>query len=525
MENDAEEVVQFGNFTDEERQRLFGEKIDAVKFTLRGSNKSTVGREAARAPSPPPPKTKTQPTSWAALFAKNNDPKSSPNNSPVAESTKKTADESSSSSSLPRETTKSKTKFSDALAEWKKTSKRLRSKPVHLVPRGLINRGNNCYIHTILQSLLACPSFYSIFKLFDPMCVPKGKGRSTTPIIDSFIQFVNEFEEGNPASAQKAKKSQTFQQGSAFEPKYLYEMLKKIDTTLLIRGRQEDAEEFLSCVLDGLHEEMVSQCDETEKDEIVSEEDVVQPKEADESATSENAEPAQDHEEKKDEEEEEWEEVGPKKKTAITRKTALKQSPISDLFGGVLHSSVRSHGAKESVTMEPFFSLKLDIQETSVWSVKDALDGLATKEALHGYTSSKTGEEVEASRRIAFAQLPPVLVLHLKRFVYDKTGGCQKVHKEIDYSLELEIGKDLVAESTRRKLSRDERTYKLFSVVYHHGKHANDGHYTCDVYSSTGGGWCRYDDNIIRVIHEQQVLKHSPGKVAYLLYYRRSDTT
>ena len=47
---------------------------------------------------------------------------------------------------------------------------------------------------------------------------------------------------------------------------------------------------------------------------------MVQPKEADESATSENAEPAQDHEEKKDEEEEEWEEVGPKKKTAITRK-------------------------------------------------------------------------------------------------------------------------------------------------------------------------------------------------------------
>ena len=78
----------------------------------------------------------------------------------------------------------------------------------------------------------------------------------------------------------------------------------------------------------------------------------------------------------------------------LPSQTALKQSPISDLFGGVLHSSVRSHGAKESVTMEPFFSLKLDIQETSVWSVKDALDGLATKEALHGYTSSKTGEEV-----------------------------------------------------------------------------------------------------------------------------------
>ena len=38
-------------------------------------------------------------------------------------------------------------------------------------------------------------------------------------------------------------------------------------------------------------------------------------------------------------------------------------------------------------------------------------------------------------------ELPPVLVLHLKRFVYEKTGGCQKLIKNIEYPVDLEISK------------------------------------------------------------------------------------
>lgn len=38
-------------------------------------------------------------------------------------------------------------------------------------------------------------------------------------------------------------------------------------------------------------------------------------------------------------------------------------------------------------------------------------------------------------------ELPPVLVLHLKRFVFEKTGGCQKLTKNVDYPVDLEISK------------------------------------------------------------------------------------
>lgn len=49
--------------------------------------------------------------------------------------------------------------------------------------------------------------------------------------------------------------------------------------------------------------------------------------------------------------------------------------------------------------------------------------------------------QVEISRRVTLEKLPPVLVLHLKRFVYEKTGGCQKLVKNIDYPVDLEISK------------------------------------------------------------------------------------
>lgn len=51
------------------------------------------------------------------------------------------------------------------------------------------------------------------------------------------------------------------------------------------------------------------------------------------------------------------------------------------------------------------------------------------------------GVQIEISRRVTLEELPPVLVLHLKRFVFEKTGGCQKLSKNIDYPVDLEISK------------------------------------------------------------------------------------
>jgi len=59
-------------------------------------------------------------------------------------------------------------------------------------------------------------------------------------------------------------------------------------------------------------------------------------------------------------------------------------------------------------------------------------------------------------------------------------------------------------------------------VVYHHGKNAGGGHYTCDVCHPVYG-WIRTDDTRLKIVPPNYVLKPTQGKDPYLLLYRRAD--
>ena len=59
---------------------------------------------------------------------------------------------------------------------------------------------------------------------------------------------------------------------------------------------------------------------------------------------------------------EEWTEIGPRSKAIQSRHHSNTFiSPITQIFGGRLRSTVRATGSKDSVTSEPFQSLQLDI--------------------------------------------------------------------------------------------------------------------------------------------------------------------
>lgn len=59
--------------------------------------------------------------------------------------------------------------------------------------------------------------------------------------------------------------------GTSFEPSSVYRMLSKIRSeTFKVEGRQEDAEEFLSCLLNGLHDEMLDALKSTRDDKVPS---------------------------------------------------------------------------------------------------------------------------------------------------------------------------------------------------------------------------------------------------------------
>ncbi|RMC09286.1 hypothetical protein DUI87_14294 [Hirundo rustica rustica] len=302
--------------------------------------------------------------------------------------------------------------------------------------------------------------------------------------------------------------------GAAFEPTYIYRLLTVIKSSLSEKGRQEDAEEYLGFILNGLHEEML-----TLKKLLSPHNEKVSVSNGPEAQSVPKEE---EQEEQGEGSEDEWEQVGPRNKSSVTRQADFVQTPITDIFGGHIRSVVYQQSSKESATLQLFFTLQLDIQSDKIRTVQDALESLVARESVQGYTT-KTKQEVEISRRLTLEKLPPVLVLHLKRFVYEKTGGCQKLIKNIEYTVDLEISKELLSPGVKSKISKGQRTYRLFAVVYHHGNSATGGHYTTDVFQIGLNGWLRIDDQAVRVIHHSQVVKAALERTAYLLYYRQVD--
>jgi len=244
------------------------------------------------------------------------------------------------------------------------------------------------------------------------------------------------------------------------------------------RGHQHDAEEFLGFLLDELHEELVRGLKKT-GGMIESS-----------PATSDTSEDG-------------WLEVGPKQKTASTRTIAILESPITRIFGGQLRSEFRVKGGEKSVSLEPYQPLQLDIQSPQVNTIVDALRQLTKPETIQGnFGTAKGAAATTATKQVFIETLPPVLILHLKRFQYDNQGGTQKIWKKIGYPLQLEIPKEALG--PKQRLSPQSR-YKLIGVVYHHGRSASGGHYTVDVLRQDGKNWIRFDDTNIKSVHTDEV--------------------
>lgn len=377
-------------------------------------------------------------------------------------------------------------------------------KTISLQPRGLVNRSNYCYINSILQALLACPPLYNLLSGLAKNITSNEMVKST-PVINSMCKFVMEFEH-LPAGQrvgrrtdknQKKDQSTLINCDTPLEPSWIYKMLNGMRSDwFLIEGRQEDAEEFLGCLLNGLNDEMqelVKLIDHEEENEVVGKEkNIVQ--------------------------DDDWQVMGPKNKGSITRKTKFAKTPISQIFGGLLSSKIHRQGDESSNNIQPFFTLQLNIEK--VKSVNEALEALVIKNQLEGVTSSKTNEEVEAWQQVNIEELPVVLILHLKCFDY-KLESCTKIVKALEFPIDLKIDSKLLSSKIG---SPKERQYKLFAVVYHDGKEASKGHYITDAFHVGYNSWIRYDDASVKAIAEDQVLTPQGSRVPYLLFYRRNDT-
>ncbi|KAJ6791740.1 ubiquitin carboxyl-terminal hydrolase 24 [Iris pallida] len=355
-----------------------------------------------------------------------------------------------------------------------------------LLPRGLINLGNLCFLNATLQALLSCSPFVQLLQILANQNVPK----TGYPILQAFIEFISDFGVPDDPRAKKQEKG-VLETGKPFSPLMFDPVLKlftpDIPISLSGRPRQEDAQEFLSFVLDRMHDELLklegnlSNSNGGRLPLVSSSED------------------------------DGWETVGPKNKSAVTRTQSFVPSELSAIFGGQLRSVVKARGSKASATVQPFLLLHLDILPEDVRTIEDALHLFSASETLEGYRASvgKAGV-VSASKSVQIQTLSKVLILHLMRFSYGSRGSL-KLHKPVHFPLELVLARDLLVTPP----SEGKRKYELVATIRHHGQDPSKGHYTADARSS-GGQWLRYDDSAVVPVGTSKVLHDQ----AYVLFYK-----
>lgn len=354
-----------------------------------------------------------------------------------------------------------------------------------ILPRGLINSGNLCFLNATLQALLSCSPFVQLLKGLKNIKIPKV----AYPTLAAFGEFIGEFD---AVSRTNGKKDVTvLETGRPLKPTMFEGVLRKftpdVSSSFSGRPRQEDAQEFLSFIMDQMHDELLKLQGQSQM-------------------TGRNSSMVSTSED------DEWETVGPKNKSAVTRTQSFVPSELSSIFGGQLQSVVKAKGNRASATVQPFLLLHLDISHEVIQTIEDALRLFSAPEKLDEYRASTAGKAgvVAARKSVKIQALPKIMILHLMRFGYGSHGST-KLHKPVYFPLELVLSRDLLVSS-----GAEGRKYELVSTITHHGREASKGHYTADVLYPNGQ-WLRFDDASVSSISTSHVLHDK----AYVLFYKQ----
>lgn len=339
----------------------------------------------------------------------------------------------------------------------------------HMRAAGLHNRGNTCYMNSVMQSLLHTPPLATALLT---QSAPTLLGRYGVPRTQKqAVKAANSF---NALTEMKDFFARAYSGASAVSPTAFVSNLRKFARPLR-PGRQEDAHEYLRLLLEALQQACTCFAGKDVKpnDPILS--------------------------------------------------TTL----IQRIFGGRLRSRVTCYSCRHnSDTYDPMLDLSLDVRK-GIHTVKQALDAFTAAEALADkYQCDHCQRRVEATKRFSIDQAPMVLTVHLKRFgIFGN-----KINKPISYSDRLHLGRymserdkglgaDVEDEPDLGTLGAAQQ-YRLFAIVHHYGSGPNVGHYVASV-RSADGQWLRMDDSFVSKL--PQCPLDDPS--AYLLFYLREPIT
>mmetsp|Transcript_4078 Transcript_4078/g.11701 ORF Transcript_4078/g.11701 Transcript_4078/m.11701 type:complete len:707 (+) Transcript_4078:184-2304(+) len=342
------------------------------------------------------------------------------------------------------------------------------------VPMGVIglrNLGNTCFLNSSLQCLSATIPLTDYFLGYDYRSeINKNNFLGTGgKLVTAYAELTKQMWLGSKSVAEPIDFKKQLQ---TFAPQF-------------VGCHQHDAQELLAFLLDGIHEDL----------NRVKERPYVEDRDCDGTNDEQDA-------------VENW-------KNYLRRNKSL----IVDMFQGQLRNTCKCLKCGHvNIRFEPFMYLSLPITK-DCQSIDDCMDLYLKEDVLRGadqYYCEKCKEHVDGTKKQDIWMLPPVLIVHLKRFKYNDYG---KVGSKNDASIRYPVTEwDL---KSRVKSSRGVYPkYDLYAVSNHMGG-LGGGHYTAHTLNRFDDVWYEFNDSCYCAV-DDSIHKHL-FKSSYVLFYNRSE--
>ncbi|KAG9265133.1 ubiquitin carboxyl-terminal hydrolase 2-like isoform X1 [Astyanax mexicanus] len=332
---------------------------------------------------------------------------------------------------------------------------------------GLKNLGNTCFMNSILQCLSNTHSLRDYCLHNSHRRDLNNNSRTNTALMEEFARLIQAMWTSSGSEAVSPSEFKT--QIQRYAPRF-------------VGYNQQDAQEFLRFLLDGLHNEVNRV--------------TVRPR-----ATTEDFDHLPDEE---------------KGKKMWSKYLEREDSKIVDLFVGQLKSSLTcTECGYCSTVFDPFWDLSLPIAKKGYGEVSlmDCVR-LFTKEDVLDGDEKPTCYRCKARRRctkkFTIQRFPKILVLHLKRFSEARVRSS-KLSTFVNFPM-----KDL----DLREFASDRSSsavYNLYAVSNHSGT-TMGGHYTAYCCNPATGEWYTYNDSRVTPMSSSQVRSSD----AYVLFYERA---
>uniref|UniRef100_A0A3B3ZK35 Ubiquitin carboxyl-terminal hydrolase n=1 Tax=Periophthalmus magnuspinnatus TaxID=409849 RepID=A0A3B3ZK35_9GOBI len=161
-------------------------------------------------------------------------------------------------------------------------------------------------------------------------------------------------------------------------------------------------------------------------------------------------------------------------------------------------------------------SMEYKPQKKAFFKLKDCIELFTTKEKLGAddpWYCPNCKQHQQATKKLDLWSLPPVLVVHLKRFSYSRYMR-DKLDSLVDFPLrDLDMSEFLINPNAGPCV------YDLIAVSNHYGG-MGGGHYTAYAMNKDDGKWYNFDDSSVSPASEDQIV----SKAGYVLFYQRQDT-